>query len=780
MSRRVAVLLGALALAAAVPACDDDAETALRVSLSFDETWGLDELELVVDKSRDTGPVARELYVRVPDDRDGRDITLAIWGKRAGQPIAHAEVRAQVRAGATVEVDAVMARLACGAWCTPGERSCRPGGVSVCEERDDGCMEWSEPVACPSETPFCSLGACANTCVDECVAGETHCAGPDGVLACGQVDGDDCLDWLVEASCPDGQVCSNGECDAVCANECTPGDAHCLGGGVSTCGDLNADGCAEWGPMASCPDGQSCSGGTCDTACVDECDEATCVGDVLSECGQYDLDECLDFSPGTSCAPAEPCMVGSCSESGCERAPRVCDDPPATECLDDDTLRVFDAVGTCSDDVCGYAFRDIDCPSCPDCDACADVVCDDPPSECFQAAGTCEAGACSYPPDDAATCDDGNACTDDDVCDGGVCAGVPRVCDAPPAPECVTSTTLRTYVLPGGCTGGACSYAFADTSCIAGCAAGACANPRRVDLVRVGSTATMVGLSDGSAFGMLVAWTSESASTMGNLAGFRFADVDGDGDADLVRALSDQTIVRRSDGTGGFGARVVWASFGASSLSSARGIHLADVDGDGLADFVKVADDAVLVALSDGTAFGAPAPWLEDSFTSMASLVSTHVADVDGDGRADFVRVLASGTVVARSSGSSFGDYESWSSLGDTMLSTLEGYQVRDVTGDGRADLVVADGDLVRVAASDGDRFGDPTLWSDEAAGDLTALHYGDANGDGLADLIVGADDGTYVRRNTGTSFGAREMWSTESFSTGSDLASMHVADVGR
>ena len=33
--------------------------------------------------------------------------------------------------------------------------------MSVCEQRDqDDCLEWSEPVPCPSELPECSLGKC--------------------------------------------------------------------------------------------------------------------------------------------------------------------------------------------------------------------------------------------------------------------------------------------------------------------------------------------------------------------------------------------------------------------------------------------------------------------------------------------------------------------------------------------------------------------------------------------------------------------------------------------
>jgi alpha-tubulin suppressor-like RCC1 family protein len=52
------------------------------------------------------------------------------------------------------------------------------------------------------------------------------------------------------------------------------------------------------------------------------------------------------------------------------------------------------------------------------------------------------------------------------------CAGI--ACETPPAPTCVSATTLRTSTTPGTCADGECSYASIDTECPEGCNGGKC------------------------------------------------------------------------------------------------------------------------------------------------------------------------------------------------------------------------------------------------------------------------------------------------------------------
>lgn len=74
-----------------------------------------------------------------------------------------------------------------------------------------------------------------------------------------------------------------------------------------------------------------------------------------------------------------------------------------------------------------------------------------------------------------ANCDDGDPCTENDHCIGGTCVGTAMTCSTPPAPTCQGTGTLRTYALPGQCTGGTCQYAHTDRACPADdCAGGTC------------------------------------------------------------------------------------------------------------------------------------------------------------------------------------------------------------------------------------------------------------------------------------------------------------------
>jgi MYXO-CTERM domain-containing protein len=199
-----------------------------------------------------------------------------------------------------------------------------------------------------------------------------------------------------------------------------------------------------------------CGAGTCtyaeiSTSCALGCDDDTglCVDDPCfgvncdeppSQCHQ-ELGTCTggacDYelkAAGTSCDDGETCTSDdACTEAGeCEGDVVVCNAPPAPECIGN-TSRVYDAAGQCdSSGACVYTQTDTDCQTTCDTnsglcegDPCIGVTCNTPPGECFLTNGTCSAGDCSYGNSPAGVvCDDDDACTLDDECDGaGVCGG---------------------------------------------------------------------------------------------------------------------------------------------------------------------------------------------------------------------------------------------------------------------------------------------------------------------------------------------------------------------
>jgi hypothetical protein len=481
--RSFGLVLVALALAVdmGLVACSGGAETIVHVTVRYPAAWGLDRFDWRIGDDAVTTAASGQARILLAGERANVPLALTLLASRGAERYAAGRAQVTPRPGAMVEIEIFLARLPCGAWCSPGATTCFGDSVAVCEERDgDDCPEWSDPVVCSPDAPYCSLGACAATCVDECAAGETRCVGPGAVQVCGNSDNDPCRDWGQPLTCEGGEVCASGQCAATCSDECPAlGATTCEGGGVATCDDRNFDGCREWGPVVACSGGTSCSDGVCSTTCTDECSASSCDGMTFRACGQFDLDACLDKSPGTSCVTQNPCVESACTATGCATAPKVCMNPPGSMCVGSETLRVYDQTGSCqSDGTCLYAQSDVACPNCPSCDACASVTCTTPPAPaaCYQPVGTCTDGACSYAYADGASCDDGNACTSTDTCASGVCAGTPLACTMPPAPVCLNASVLRSFVGAGSCTGGLCSYPHVDTVCAGGCQAGACAS----------------------------------------------------------------------------------------------------------------------------------------------------------------------------------------------------------------------------------------------------------------------------------------------------------------
>ena len=94
----------------------------------------------------------------------------------------------------------------------------------------------------------------------------------------------------------------------------------------------------------------------------------------------------------------------------------VCDEPPADECVDANTLLMYAAAGECVDGECVYDYTDW-----PPCELGCVVL--DGDDECFDP-GTCYDQFCTVPPDD----------------------------------ECVDENTLLTYESVGWCEDGECTY----------------------------------------------------------------------------------------------------------------------------------------------------------------------------------------------------------------------------------------------------------------------------------------------------------------------------------
>jgi len=366
-----------------------------------------------------------------------------------------------------------------------GVRHCEAGALSNCSaplaenetcdgvDNDcDGATDEESPgePLCEDETvctdDFCLLGTCVNDVEDGfCAVGDGYCAThgeiklDDPCKVCNTAVDDNA--WSGSTAlcddvdpCTEDDICKGGTCQGTAYQcddwlDCT--DDLCIGGGAceyptsagkcliaGTCFDggfVNPEqeclACEpltsqdQWTVMTMCDDGDpctesdTCSDGVCAGVPVQCDDGAACTADSCDPATglcqfnpHHDACDDQDVCNGVeSCEPVSGCVAGT---------PLACDD--GNPCTLDECH---------ADTGCAYGFTQDSCEDgnpCTGPDVCQDgdcgpgppVVCDDAN---FCTVDSCEPEfGCVYE-ENTELCDDGDDCTLDDRCQGGVCTG---------------------------------------------------------------------------------------------------------------------------------------------------------------------------------------------------------------------------------------------------------------------------------------------------------------------------------------------------------------------
>ena len=222
------------------------------------------------------------------------------------------------------------------------------------------------------------------------------------------------------------------------------------------------------------------------------------------------------------------------------------------------------------------------------------------------------------------------------------------------------------------------------------------------------------------------------------------AGVDGDGDLDALSAsLTDNKIAwyENTDGLGTFGPQLLIST----ATLGARGVCAADVDGDGDVDVLSASYHDDKIAWYENTdGLGTFGPQLVIS-TAADGARRVRAVDVDGDGDVD---VLSASELDDR-----IAWYENTDGLGafgpqrvvTTTTDLARDVVGADVDGDGDADVLTAsqlDSKIAWFQNTDGlGTFGPPLVIS-TAAGGANGVHAADVDGDGDVDVLSASEDG--------------------------------------
>jgi hypothetical protein len=333
--------------------------------------------------------------------------------------------------------------------CTPSDQ-CHDAGT--CEPTTGACSNPAKPDATTCDdgdactrTDTCQGGSCVGTTPVVCSASDQcHAAG-----TCDPTTG-----TCSNPAKPNGTTCNDG-------NPCTRTDTcqggSCLGANPVVC--TASDQCHAAGscnPMTgacsnpakpngtTCNDGNlctrtdTCQGGSCIGAdavvCTasDQCHAAGTCDSTTGACSNPARADATTCDDGNACTGTDTCQAGSCVGAD----PVVC--TASDQCH---TAGACDpATGACSNPALADATTCDDGNACTRTDTCQGGSCigTDPvvctASDQCHAAGACDpaTGSCSAPAKtDGAVCDDGDACTQSDTCQGGTCVGAsPVVCSA--------------------------------------------------------------------------------------------------------------------------------------------------------------------------------------------------------------------------------------------------------------------------------------------------------------------------------------------------------------
>jgi hypothetical protein len=244
-------------------------------------------------------------------------------------------------------------------------------------------------------------------------------------------------------------------------------------------------------------------------------------------------------------------------------------------------------------------------------------------------------------------------------------------------------------------------------------------------------------------------------STVSTARGVAVGDLSGNGINDIAVGGVGGVNIFMGDGKGNFKL-----TSSVSGIADIYQLFLVDLTGNGKLDLVGIYSDdgagsQIYVAMGNGNGtFQHPITWFEQY-----TIASMAVGDLNGEGLPDFVASTPGRIAVFLNDGSGrLFNSPTFYSFGNPATDVVGGVVVGDFNGNGHPDIAVGDitGNSVDVFPNNGDgRFENPTIYNNPVQGGTVDLVTGDFNNDGKLDLIAvyggSTDIGLYIGNGNGT-----------------------------